>query len=85
MPVLLSALGHFSGKKVGSVIVLGNSVEKVHGRSTLPAAQVRASVAMGMDDRIVSAILLHKRIIRCRKLVVIAQVACQVLWQSVAI
>jgi len=39
---------------------------------------------MRTDDRVVGAILLRKRIIRCRKLVAITQVASQVLWQSVA-
>ena len=82
--IVLSALANSLGKSVSSLIVLENSVEKVHGQSTLPGAQACIGVAMRTDDRIVGAILLRKRIIRCRKSVAITQVACQVLWQSVA-
>src|SRR5439155_16292954 len=82
--IVLSVLGKSLGKSVGILSALGDSVEKVDGRSTLPGAQACAGIAMRTDDRVVGAILLRKRIIRCRKLVAITQVACQMLWQCVA-
>jgi len=83
--IVLSVLGKSLGKSVNILSALGDSVEKVHGRSTLPGAQACVGVAMRTDDRIVGAILLRKRSIRCEKLIAITQVASQVLWQSVAI
>jgi hypothetical protein len=82
--IVLSTLGNSSEKIAGSVIALGNSVEKVPRRSTLLAAQARASVAMRTDDRIVSACMGRQSCHSLRNVGAISQVACQMTWQSVA-
>src|SRR6266404_5220086 len=77
-------VGEFLGNEREHLERLGRFCGKSAWTKHASLKHKRASVAMRRDNRIVSAILLRKRIILCGKWVAITQVASQMLWQCVA-